>query len=262
MEAYFAAIARLVDLVSVNLVLWAGVMTRVSAIAFLAPALGETAVPARVRLAAAIALTALVAPLMSEQRVGAATITALAAVLAAEAASGLLIGFALRLSIFALQILGAVTAQVLSLSQLFGRGLSHDQESPLSTILISAGLALACAGGFHLKLAASIAQSYAVLPFGAAFSFSDGAEFAATQSAKTLSLAFGMAAPFVLLGLAYSVALAAVSRAMPQMAAVFVGAPAILFAGLTLFAGAASVILMRWSEATERLLAAPLMGLP
>lgn len=261
MSEYFVAIARLVEGANVNLPLYAGVFARMSAIAFLAPALGELAVPVRVRLAGAIALTMLVAPL-ADAPAAPATAAALAAMISAEAATGLLIGFALRLGVFALQMLGAVTAQALSLSQLFGPGLSHDQESPISTILIAAGLALACAGGLHLRLAAALAETFAAFPLGTGFDLADGAEFAAAQSAKALSLAFGMAAPFVLLGMAYSIALAAANRAMPQMAAVFVGAPAIIFAGLTLFAGAAAVILTRWGEVTAGLVAAPLSGLP
>ncbi|HBK90466.1 MAG TPA: flagellar biosynthesis protein FliR [Parvularcula sp.] len=261
MTEYFAAIAGLVEAANLNLPLWAGVLARMSAIAFLAPALGELAVPVRVRLAGAIALTMLVAPFAAAPA-PAANAAALAAMIGAEAATGLLIGFALRLGVFALQMLGVVTAQVLTLSQLFGPGLSHDQESPISTILIAAGLALACASGLHLRLAASLAESYAAFPFGAGFDFSQGAEFAAAQSGKALSLAFGMAAPFVLLGMVYSVALAAANRAMPQMAAVFVGAPAVIFAGMALFAGAAAVILSRWSEVTASLVAAPLAGLP
>lgn len=262
MTEFLAAISRLTEIAGVNLPFWAGVFARMSAIAFLAPALGEIAVPARVRLAGAMALTMLVAPLLGQAPPGPASAALLAAMIGAEAATGLLIGFALRLAIFALQILGAIAAQALSLSQLFGPGLSHDQESPLSTILIAAGLALACAGGVHVQLAAALADSYAIIPFGAAFPAAEGAAFAASQSGKALSLAFGMAAPFVLLGLAYSIALAAANRAMPQMAAVFVGAPAIVFAGMALFAGAASVILMRWSEAMAGLVAAPLAGLP
>ncbi|MDZ7628437.1 MAG: flagellar biosynthetic protein FliR [Parvularculaceae bacterium] len=262
MNEYFTAIARLIEVAAVNLPLWAGVFARMSAIAFLAPALGELAVPVRVRLAGAIALTMLVAPIVEAPVAAPLTAASLAAMISAEAATGLLIGFALRLGVFALQILGAMTAQVLSLSQLFGPGLSHDQESPISTILIAAGLALACAGGLHVRLAASLAETYAALPFGTGFDPGVGAEFVAAHSAKALSLSLGMAAPFVLLGMAYSIALAAANRAMPQMAAVFVGAPAIILAGLTLFAGAAAVILSRWAGATASLVAAPLSGLP
>jgi len=261
MSEYFVAIAKLIEAANLSLPLWTGVFARMSAIAFLAPALGEIQVPVRVRLAGAIALTMLVAP-FADAPAAPANAAALAAIILAEAATGLLVGFALRLSVFALQLLGSITAQVLSLSQLFGPGLSHDQESPIATILIAAGLALACAGGLHLRLAGALAGSYAAFPFGAGLDFAAGAEFAAIESARALSLAFGMAAPFVLLGVAYAVALAAANRAMPQMAAVFVGAPAVIFAGMTLFAGAAAIILARWGEVTAALVAAPLAGLP
>jgi flagellar biosynthetic protein FliR len=261
MTEYLAAIAKLVEAANLGLPLWAGVFARMSGIAFLAPALGELQVPARVRLAGAVALAMLVAP-FADAPFKPATVPALAAIIGAEAATGLLIGFALRLGVFALQLLGSIAAQVLSLSQLFGPGLGHDQESPISTILIAAGLALACAGGLHVRLAASLADSYAAFPFGAGFNVAEGAEFAAAQAGKALSLAFGMAAPFVLLGVVYAIALAAANRAMPQMAAVFVGAPAIVFAGMALFAGAAAVILTRWGDVMESLVAAPLAGLP
>jgi flagellar biosynthetic protein FliR len=261
MTEYFAAIAKLVEAANLNLPLWSGVFARMSAIAFLAPALGELAVPARVRLAGALALTMLVAPFAAVPAPP-ATAPTLAAMIGAEAATGLLIGFALRLGVFALQTLGSIAAQVLSLSQLFGPGLSHDQESPISTIFIAAGLALACAGELHVRLAVSLGETYAAIPFGTGFDYAEGAEFAAAQSGKALSLALGMAAPFVLLGMAYSIALAAANRAMPQMAAVFVGAPAIIFAGMTLFAGASAVILTRWGDVTAVLVAEPLSGLP
>ncbi len=259
---YLSAIAGLAGHVNFNWLLIAGVFTRMSAIAFLAPAMGELTVSPRIRLAAAAALTMIVAPSLGALPGVEVNAPALAVLLAAEAASGLLIGFALRLAIFALQMLGAIAAQALSLTQLFGPGLGHDQESPFATILIAGGLALACAGGLHLELAATAAETYRALPFGEFIAFGDGAAFAATQASKALSLAFGLSAPFVLLGFAYSIALAASNRAMPQMAAVFVGAPAIVLAGLTLFAGAASIILSRWSETMAVLVAAPLAGLP
>jgi hypothetical protein len=46
------------------------------------------------------------------------------------------------------------------------------------------------------------------------------------------------------------------------MAAVFVGAPAISLAGLTLIAGAAWAILSRWTDIASVVFSAPLGGLP
>lgn len=240
---------------------FAGVFARMGAVAFLAPAIGELSVSPRVRLAAAAALTAVIAPGIVAPA-GAGEPATFIAILAAEASAGLLVGFILRLAIFILQIFGAIAAQSLSMTQLFGPGLGHDQESPLATIFISAGLALACASGLHIQIAAAAAQTYALIPLGGLFNVGDAAGFVATESAKAISLAFGLAAPFVLLGMAYSAALAASNRTMPQMAAVFVGAPAIALAGLTLIAGAAWAILSRWTDIASVLFGAPLGGLP
>jgi flagellar biosynthetic protein FliR len=259
---YFEVIGAIAAQFNVNWPLLAGVFTRMSAIAFLAPAIGELAVSPRVRLAAAAALTMIVAPGLSHFPPPDGGPAMLASMLGGEALSGLIIGFALRLTIFALQMFGAIAAQAMSLSQLFGPGLGHDQESPISTILIAAGLALACAGGAHIQLAQSASETYQVLPLGAFPAAGESAEFATAQGAKALSLAFGLAAPFVLLGIAYSVALGAANKAMPQMAAVFVGAPAIVVGGLTLFAASGWVILSRWSELSADLFASPLSGLP
>ncbi|MFN0024039.1 MAG: flagellar biosynthetic protein FliR [Parvularculaceae bacterium] len=259
---YFQALGLIAERVNISWLLVAGVFVRMSAVAFLAPALGELAVPPRVRLAAAAALTLIVAPTVVFEKQDALNPAQLAAIFFGEVAAGLLIGFSLRLAIFVLQILGAIIAPIISLSQLFGAGLDHDQESPVSTILIIAGLALACAGGLHIELAAAMSATFQVFAFGGFIPAGDAAEFTVSQTGRVLALALGLAAPFVILGFIYSIALAAVNRAMPQMAAIFVGAPAIIFAGLVLIAGSASIILMRWSDVMARLIAEPLSGLP
>jgi flagellar biosynthetic protein FliR len=260
-EDFISAISRLVEQFDLNWIALAGVFVRMGAIAFLAPGLGELSVPPRVRLAAAVALTIIVAPTLPPAAITDSA-PAFGEMIAAEAAAGLLIGFSLRLAVLMLQILGAIAAQSLSMTQLFGPGLGHDQESPLATIFISAGLALACAAGLHIKVAVAAAETYEVIPFGALAGGGDMADFIVRESSRALSITFGMAAPFVLLGMAYSAALAASNRAMPQMAAVFVGAPAIAMAGMMLVAGASWAILSRWSEITGDLFVAPLGGMP
>ncbi len=262
MAAEFTTIlGRLVEQFDHVWLLFAGVFLRMGAVAFLAPGIGELSVPPRVRLAAAMALTIIVAPAITPPAIGESA-TALGALLVGETVAGLLIGFSLRLSIFIFQIFGAIAAQSLSITQLFGPGLGHDQESPLATIFISAGLALACAAGLHVKVALALIETYEMIPFGVVANSGETADFIVRQSAKALSLTLGLAAPFVLIGMAYSAALAASNRAMPQMAAVFVGAPAIALAGLMLVAGSSWAVLSRWSEFSSALFIAPLAGLP
>jgi len=168
-EALVESLLRLVQAAGVNTPLVFGVIARVSAIVFLAPGLGERVVPVRVRLAAVFAMTVLVAPpLMSSAAPQTVSPSQLAALIGAESFAGLIIGFSLRLAIFILQMIGTIAAQHLSMSMLFGPGLGHEQESPLSTILIMAGIAAAASGGLHVEVAASLIRSYHLFPFGVA----------------------------------------------------------------------------------------------
>lgn len=257
-----AVIGRLAEAAGASLPLAAAVMARMSAIAFLAPGLGERMTPMRVRLAAVIALTMIVAPPLSISFAPSPRNAAeFAALIGIEALIGLVIGFALRLSVFILTMTGAIIAQHLSLSQLFGPGLGHDQETQLSTILIMGGLAAAAAAGLHVEIAAALVNSYTIFPPGVAPAATDVGDWAARESGAAIGAAFAFAAPFVILGFVYSLALAAMSRAMPQLTATFVGAPAILFGGVALFAGTASVIVGRWTDLLAALIENPVGGI-
>lgn len=252
---FFAPLAPFVEAGTPTIFLVAAIFTRISAIAFFMPAMGERAVPTRVRLAGAIAITIIITPLVLTPEMRPPTEpAAILALFAAEVMCGLLIGFALRIVIFTVQIAGAITAQHLSLAQLFGPTVGFDSESPFAAILVMAAVALAATTGLHFHVVASIADVYEALPFG----YFPGAESAAEWSANRVGEAFmkalALSSPFVILGFLYSLALAASSRAMPQLMAAFVGAPAITLAGITLFAVTAPVLLFDWLEGFQRVL--------
>lgn len=261
-EEIIAPLLRLAEAAGANTPLAIGVIARMSAVVFLAPGLGERAIPMRVRLAAVLALTTLVAPTLVDA--GAphdVSPSALAALIGAETLSGFIIGFAMRLAVFILQMTGTIAAQHLSMSMLFGPGIGHDQESPLSTILMMAGIAVAAAGGLHIEIAASLIRSYQLFPFGEMPSAADAAEWATNGGDRAIAIAFGLAAPFVILGFVYTLALAAMSRAMPHLMAAFVGAPAIIFAGMILIAGTASVVVTQWAGILGAIIVDPIGGM-
>lgn len=236
----------------------AAVFMRFSAASFFLPALSERVVPARVRLAAVFALTLVVAPGLAPENFSAPSQPAdWARLFGAEAIAGLLFGFSLRVLIFALQIAGAIAAQHIQLSQILGLGLSHDQESPLSAMLVAAGMAVAAALDAHLAVAAAGRELYATLPLGLLPPPGESAEWAATAAGDALRLGFSLALPFAALGFVYSLALAAANRAMPHLSVAFVGAPAVLLCGLMLAASSAAVIMGRWADAYETALVQP-----
>ena len=232
------------------------IFMRISAIAFFAPAIGESTVPTRVRLAVAIAITIVLAPALAfDPSKAPTTLSGLFLLYLAEAISGLLIGFALRIMIFILEIAGAMAAQHLSLSQVFGPTIGFDASSPFASILIMGALALAASAGIHFHLVNALAESYEVLPFGQFPGAADAGEWSAQRVGAALMKSLALASPFVILGFIYSLALAAASRAMPQLMAAFVGAPAITLAGIALLAVTAPIILFEWLGGLERVLA-------
>jgi flagellar biosynthetic protein FliR len=95
---------------------WGGflVFIRIGAMLALLPVFGEQMLPARIRLAAAIAFSLIAAPLVvAPKDVGFAE-------LGTEAVAGLMLGVGLRLMIIALQIAGSIAAQSTSLAQILG----------------------------------------------------------------------------------------------------------------------------------------------
>lgn len=241
---------------------YAGVFARMGAAAFLAPGVGDATTPMRVRLFVAFALTIVAAPAARPPALDFGDASDLAMMLFVEASIGLLIGLTLRFVVIALQIAGTIASQAMQLSQLFGPGVGHEQESQIATLLMMAGVAIACAAGLHVELALAFSRTYEILPLGAPFPAADAASHIIGHSARALSLGFSLSIPFLLLGFVYSLALGAMNRAMPQLAVAFVGAPIAISAGSVLLGLCASLILARWSEVAAPVFATPLGAAP
>lgn len=239
-----------------------GVFARIGAAAFLVPGIGERAVPVRVRLGAALAIALILAPmirpLVAETPAG---IAELAGLIAAEAASGLVIGLAFRLLIIALQTAGAVAAQHMSLSHMFGTGVAPEPEPTIATLLGLGGIVLALAAGLHVALIAALAQLYDVLPFGRAPKATDLAEWATENMAGTFAMGVALAFPFVAISFLYNLALGALSRAMPQLLVALVGVPLLVGLGLVTLYLSLPQIFDTWGGKLSRILALPLGGL-
>lgn len=227
--------------------IFAGVFARISALVFFLPGLGEKAVAARIRLAAAFAISFIVAPVVFAMHPSPpATVSAIFITIAAEAVAGAVIGFGIRVAIFAIETAGTIAAQNLSLSQLFTTGIDDLPEPPITTLLVMAAIALAISTGLHFKAVGALALSYDMMPFGVFPGASGSGEWAAERAAFSFSAAMSLALPFVLLGFIYNLAIGAANRAMPQLMVAFVGAPAITLAGLVLLALSAPLLLGVW----------------
>ncbi|MEL6563022.1 MAG: flagellar biosynthetic protein FliR [Pseudomonadota bacterium] len=237
--------------------LWLGflVFLRVAATVSLLPAFGEQSVPMRVKLVLALAFTAIVAPAV-DITLPDVTVTNLALFALTETISGVMLGLGLRLFILALQTAGAIAAQSTSLSQIMG-GAAVEPLPAMGYILTVGALALAALSGLHIKAAEFMIVSYDILPMGLFAGGDDMAQWGVAQISRAFSLAFVLAAPFVLMSVLYNLTLGVINKAMPQLMVAFVGAPVITLGGLFILFLAAPSMLAVWLGALDRFMAAP-----
>lgn len=237
----------------------AGVFARVGAAVALAPGIGERGIPMRIRLAAALAITLVLAPLMRPLLPATPDdVPGLVRLISAEAVAGLAIGLGFRLLVFALQIAGAAAAYHLSISHVFATPVSEAPEPTLATFLALGGVVIALSAGLHIELVAALAELYTVLPFGRFPDPADLAELSVRRVSEVFGLGISLAFPFIAISFAYNLALGAISRAMPQLLVVLIGVPLLIGLGLVTLWAALPAIYNRWVEALAALFANPL----
>ena len=237
-----------------------GVIARISSLVFFLPGMGERFISMRVRLAAAMAISLILTPVVMANPPAAPQSAAdLALIIAAEAIAGAIIGFAIRITVYAIQIAGSIAAQGMSLQQLFA-GLEGAPEPPVSILLMFAAIAVAVAAGLHFDAVRALAVSYKFMPFGEFPGAADTGQWAAQRAAFAFSTALALAMPFVVLGFIYNLAIGAANRAMPQLMVAFVGAPAVSLAGMALLAISAPVILQTWRDILDKIIVALIGG--
>lgn len=232
------------------------VFLRIGALAALLPAFGEQSIPARIKLAIAIAFTIIVAPAVLPIA-AAPGVGGFAWMVVTESFAGLLLGIGLRLFVLALQTAGAMAAQSMSLSQLFGQA-GGDPMPGMSHILTLAGLTLAVTAGLHIRVAELAIRSYEFLPMGELPLAADVSQWGLARVAEAFSLAFRLAAPFLIASTLYNLAMGVINRAMPQLMVAFVGAPLITAGGLGMLLIVSAPLLSLWLEMLLKFMANPI----
>ena len=165
-----------------------------------------------------------------------------------EAVVGLGLGLGIRLFVLALQTAGSMAAQATSLAQILG-GAAVEPIPAIGYVLVVAGLALAVMSGLHVHAARLMIASYALFPAG---DFPNGqalSQWGVMRVSHAFSLAFMLAAPFVVASVIYNLTLGVINRAMPQLMVAFVGAPVITMGGLFILFVAAPLMLSVWRDA-------------
>ncbi|MBK1661745.1 flagellar biosynthetic protein FliR [Paracraurococcus ruber] len=227
------------------------VLARVGSALLLLPGLGAAEVPATIRLALALALTALVLPVVQP---GLPALPGdpsdLLRLLLIEIAIGVWLGLLARLLELALAQAGQVMALMVGLaSPLQGDAVFGAQATALSRLFGLAAAMLVLSTGLYALPLRAMAESYDAFPPGAALPLPAQAGLLAQAVADSLSLALRLAAPLILAGILGQFALGLLARLTPQVPVFILAAPGQILAGLLLLAALLPGLLGGWLAA-------------
>lgn len=209
---------------------------RVGTMVMLMPGIGESNMPARVRLTIALALTVVIMPLhQSAYNVSLNTFGPVLLLLFQEIIVGAVLGLTARLTISALQTAGSVVAQQLGLGFAMAVDPTQNQQGVVvGNFLAVLGVAMIFATDLHHLVIAALNDSYLIFAPGEMPLTGDVAQHFTRVVATSFRIAIQLSAPFLVFGLVFNLGLGILARLMPQMQVFFIGMPLSILLGFML----------------------------
>lgn len=188
------------------------------------PGVGETSVPSRARLSVALLTAGLATPILgpSLPPLPAQPFT-LAFLVVTEIGFGLALGLLARMIVFTLNVAGTVIAMQAGLSAATFFDPTQGQQNVLvSSALVFFGIALIFATDLHVLCLQAAYDSYTLFPPLKTPAFGDFANVATHMINDGFALGIKMAAPFIVYGIVFNVALGLLNRLMPMLQIFFI----------------------------------------
>jgi flagellar biosynthetic protein FliR len=215
------------QLLSTNVFAILLIFSRVGSAMMLLPGFGEFYVMQRYRLLLAILIAMLLAPLLAPTLPPLpAALGTLALLVGGEVLVGIFLGTVARVLLSALDIAGTVISLQLGLSasQIFNPMLAQP-SGLMSSFYGVLGVLLIFLTDLHHLLIGAVVDSYNVFRPGVMPAVGDLTEMVTQSVAGAFRLGIEMAAPFILLGTLFFVAVGVIGRLVPQLQLVFVTQP-------------------------------------
>ncbi|MCS6945917.1 MAG: flagellar biosynthetic protein FliR [Sutterellaceae bacterium] len=228
----------MITVTDAQLAAWLGAvfwpLTRVLALFAAAPLLSHRAIPTRMKVALALAITAVLAPTLSVPPLPAVLTGEGLALLAYNVLVGLTIGFAVRIVLAAFDLAGELIGLQMGLSFAgFFNPASGSSQNPVGGFLALLALLTFVAIDGHLMLLHALLASFEAFPLTGRLAPLDLPALL-RLGADLFALALSIALPFVAVLLLINVVLGVLARIAPQLNVFAVGFPLTLLAGMTL----------------------------
>jgi flagellar biosynthesis protein FliR len=215
------------------------VFARVAAMVMVLPALGQSNIPVRIKIAIAVLLTLIILPLhRADYTIDMRSMTPLVISMLHEIVIGIVLGATAQVAMSALQVAGAVIAQQLGLGFVTAVDPTQGQQGVvIGNFLTMLGVTLLFATDSHHLIIAALNDSYSIFSPGDQVPSGDVAALATRAFAAAFKIGMQLSAPFLVFGLVFNIGLGVLARLMPQMQVYFVGVPLSILTGFLIFAG-------------------------
>jgi flagellar biosynthetic protein FliR len=212
------------------------VFCRLGSMIMLMPAIGEMAVPTRVRLILALILSAVMMPLVADTYSAIPlTVPGLALAVIYEILIGIFIGMSAQIVMSALHVAGNIIALQTGLA--FAQNVDPTQGTQsaiIASFLSMLAVTLIFATDLHHLLIAAMRDSYVLFKPGEILPVGDFLEMAVKAVSGAFVLGVQLSAPFVVFGLVFYMGLGILSKLMPQIQIFFIAMPANIGLGFAL----------------------------
>lgn len=236
------------DLVTGSVFAFLLVFARVGSAVMALPGFGDAYVAPRFRLIIALAISLAAAPVaapllppMPE------ALVALLLLIGGEVVIGIFLGLLARLLMSGLQVAGMIIAFQTSLANAFTTDPVSAQQGALAgTFLSVTGLLVVFVADLHHVMLRAVIDSYFLFEPGVLPPVGDFSEAVARTVALSFVLGLKIAAPFIAVGLLFSLGIGVLARLMPQVQVFFIAMPlqiALGFIVLGLTLSAAMIVL-------------------
>ncbi|MEL7721392.1 flagellar biosynthetic protein FliR [Citromicrobium bathyomarinum] len=226
------------------------VFARLGAMLMVLPAFSDDGVPGRIRLLVALGISLGLFGMLGPQVPPTGNAVSLAATAFAELLTGLALGVIVRIMFLAITIAGSIISLQTGLTSAVMPDAALGGQLPVIAKLVSVAAVIVCfsLGVHHLWIAAMV-NSYLVFPVGGLPPAADFAQLAIATTTRSMELGFSLAAPLVVYGIVFNVALGLAARLAPTIQVFFIAQPLNILLGLALFGATLGAVLMGFAMA-------------
>ncbi|WP_155825877.1 flagellar biosynthetic protein FliR [Hirschia maritima] len=235
---------------------WAGALLfcRIGAVLMLAPGWGESSVPARFRLSAALLATFAIAPtLTNEIPPIPENVSQSVTLIISEILIGIMMGAGARILMSALQVGG----QVIGISSGLAMANQFDPTvgssgAILGVFMSMTAIVLIFAAGIHRDMLQAAVDSYQLFKPGEPLPIGDAAQWELGAMATAFKLGIQIAAPVLVVALVFNLSIGLVARLIPQVQIFFIAMPIQVMLGLSIMTFILGGGLLVWLDTLGR----------